>query len=540
MGRVWRAYDRTLDREVALKEVLVPFGMSERAKADMTTRMLREARLGARLRHPAIVRVHDVLTADDHPWIVMELIDGRSLEDLILSTGALAPERVAAIGLSLLGALRAAHRAGVIHRDVKPANVLVEDDDSVALTDFGIAYEMDQASMTATGTMIGSPQYMAPERVRGDAPGPASDLFSLGGTLYAAVEGRAPFERTGQLATLAAVLNDPPDAFDKAGPLRPILAGLLDKDPASRPSAEEVEDALRSVVEIAAAPTTGDLSGPPPAAPPVGEPPVETRPAEAPPVSEPPVAEPAVAESPAVPPDSVAVDTVSAPIAAAVPDVPPPLPSVTPKRGRRRILLLVAAAVAVVLVAVGGTFAYLQLSRKPFYNGIAAGRPLTKPSEGFVKVQTPDGTVELGEIATFGRAVAQIPVGWKLVGESRDDRWGPGLSPPDSLDVVLKLRAEEGPHLAVPIERLRIERKYAQANLAGYHEVVFKAVNEFSGDSAPAAQWSYTWDDNGVRRRVMALVRQRDQDLYIFSMANPASDDYGWFFIEILGHTTFG
>jgi WD40 repeat protein len=260
MGRVWRAHDRTLDREVALKEVLLPLGMAALAKSQLAERMLREARLGARLRHPAIVRVHDVLTADEHPWIVMELVEGRSLEDLIEAEGPLAPARVAAFGLSLLGALRAAHRSGVIHRDVKPANVIVEDDDAVVLTDFGIAYEMDQVSLTATGIMIGSPQFMAPERVRGESPGPASDLFSLGATLYAAVEGRAPFVRTGQLPTLAAVLSDPPDAFVHAGSLQPVLAGLLEKDPERRPTPEEAEEALRTVVALVDAPTTGDLS----------------------------------------------------------------------------------------------------------------------------------------------------------------------------------------------------------------------------------------------------------------------------------------
>ncbi|WP_163506614.1 serine/threonine-protein kinase [Fodinicola acaciae] len=258
MGRVWRAYDQLLGRQVALKELIRP-------AADLTERLLREARFGARLRHPGIVHVHDVVTDGDSQWIVMELIDGHSLEDLVLANGPLPPDRVAEIGLELLDALTVAHQHGVIHRDVKPANVLIDATGAVHLTDFGIAFELSQSPLTATGAVIGSPQYMAPERVRGETPTAASDLFSVGATLYAAVEGRPPFGRPGQVPTLAAVLSDPPDPVDRAGPLAPILAGLLEKEPTRRTDADTAKRQLANLSDTVIAPALSSASAPKPA-----------------------------------------------------------------------------------------------------------------------------------------------------------------------------------------------------------------------------------------------------------------------------------
>ncbi|WP_163506601.1 serine/threonine-protein kinase [Fodinicola acaciae] len=254
MGRVWRAHDLVLDRDVALKELLLPLTMSAAARQEMSERLLKEARIGARLRHPAIVRVYDVLTVESTPWLVMELITGRSLED-VLADGPLPPARVAEIGVALLGALSAAHAAGILHRDVKPANVIVDDTGQVSLTDFGIAYERGQMSLTASGVLLGSPPFLAPERLRGEAADVPSDLFSLGATLYAAVEGRGPFDREGPLPTMAAILNNPPDPPRQAGPLAPVLFGLLEKDQRSRLTAARAEQELLAIAEAPATAT---------------------------------------------------------------------------------------------------------------------------------------------------------------------------------------------------------------------------------------------------------------------------------------------
>ncbi|GAA1676382.1 hypothetical protein GCM10009765_27180 [Fodinicola feengrottensis] len=246
MGTVWRAHDDVLDREVALKEVHLPPGLSESERQDSFRRLLREARLGARLHHAGIVPVHDVLTADDRPWIVMDLLSGRSLEGVIKEDGPLPPDLVARIGLALLAALEVAHEAGILHRDVKPANVIVDSRGNPTLTDFGIAFEMNKSSTTATGHVIGSPAYIAPERVRGETAGPPSDLYSLGATLYTAVEGRPPYTRDGQLVTMAAAVTEDPDPMRLAGWLTPILLGLLDKDPRRRWNADRCRRAFES------------------------------------------------------------------------------------------------------------------------------------------------------------------------------------------------------------------------------------------------------------------------------------------------------
>jgi serine/threonine protein kinase len=201
MGTVWRARDETLDREVAVKEVVLPAGLSDDERDNRHRRTLREARASARLNHPGVVTVHDVVDEDDRPWIVMELVRARSLQDIVDEDGPLPPGRVATIGRQIAGALLAAHAIGILNRDVKPANVLVADGDRAVLTDFGIAQMAGDATLTGTGLIMGSPAYMSPERVNGDPAIPASDLWALGATLYAATEGRAPHHRSDAMAS---------------------------------------------------------------------------------------------------------------------------------------------------------------------------------------------------------------------------------------------------------------------------------------------------------------------------------------------------
>ncbi|WP_433179344.1 serine/threonine-protein kinase [Actinoallomurus sp. CA-150999] len=262
MGIVWRARDEYLERDVAVKEILLPGNLDDATRAGLLERFVREARAAAHLDHPAIISVYDVVTEDDLPWIVMRLVRGRSLDQLVREDGPLLPDRVAAIGLQMLDALDTAHAAGILHRDVTPRNVLVGDDDRIVLTDFGIAAMEGATALTQTGALIGSPGYIAPERLRGRPSGPESDLWSLGAVLYFAVEGE-PAYMAGEIpALIGMVLTEEPEPPAKAGPLAPILKGLLIKDPAARLSAENARRRLRAVTEASAAagPALGELT----------------------------------------------------------------------------------------------------------------------------------------------------------------------------------------------------------------------------------------------------------------------------------------
>lgn len=244
MGRVWRAHDEVLHRAVAVKELTAALYVTESDRAVLLARTHAEARAAARINHSAVVTVHDVLDHDNRPWIVMELVEGNSLADAVNEQGRIEPAEAARIGLWVLRALRAAHTAGVLHRDVKPGNVLLSSDRRVLLTDFGIAQVEGDTTITRTGEIVGSVDYLAPERVRGHDPGPASDLWALGATLYTAVEGRSPFRRTSPIGTMQAVVEEEPAEPVNSGALGPVLAALLRKDPAERPSAAQAEEML--------------------------------------------------------------------------------------------------------------------------------------------------------------------------------------------------------------------------------------------------------------------------------------------------------
>ncbi|WP_051724209.1 serine/threonine-protein kinase [Micromonospora chokoriensis] len=252
MGRVWRARDEMLHREVAVKEIVPPSWLAEHERAEVRLRTLREARAAARLNHPAVVRLYDVVAVDDSPWIVMEYVPSRTLQDVVDAEGPLAPARAARIGLAVLDALQAAHTAGVLHRDIKPQNVLVAHDGRVMLTDFGLAtFDGGDGTMTRPGMVLGSPQYVAPERAAEGVSTVAADLWSLGATLHAAVEGQSPYARSTAMATLSALAAGPPDPAPHAGALAPVLAGLLRRDPRDRLD----HDGARRLLQAAA---TGD------------------------------------------------------------------------------------------------------------------------------------------------------------------------------------------------------------------------------------------------------------------------------------------
>ncbi|MEU7224281.1 serine/threonine-protein kinase [Streptomyces chrestomyceticus] len=260
MGTVWRARDEVLGRTVAVKELRFPGGVEEDEKRRLITRTLREAKAIARIRNNGAVTVFDVVDEDDRPWIVMELVEGRSLAEVVRDDGPLTPRRAAEVGLAVLDVLNAAHREGILHRDVKPSNVLMSDDGRVVLTDFGIAQVEGDPSVTSTGMLVGAPSYISPERARGQKPGPPADLWSLGGLLYACVEGVPPYDKGSAIATLTAVMTEPLEPPKSAGVLEEVIYGLLVKDPAER-----LDDRAARALLLDAASAPEDTGPEPPA-----------------------------------------------------------------------------------------------------------------------------------------------------------------------------------------------------------------------------------------------------------------------------------
>lgn len=270
MGVVWRAVDGVLHREVAVKVLRVLSDASPQELEKLRTRMRREARAAARIQHTGVITVHDVAEEDGRPAVVMELVDGPSLADVVAERGPLDPRKAASIGAHLLDALDAAHQAGVVHRDVKPANILLGPHGRVVLTDFGIAGldapgDGADTSLTLTGHVVGSLDYLSPERAQGLEPGPAADIWSVGMTLYTAVEGRAPFHRGSAFATFTAIVNEPLPASRRAGPLAAVLETLTHKDPRRRPGAAQARDLLTAIANQPDASASSSVL--PPAAP---------------------------------------------------------------------------------------------------------------------------------------------------------------------------------------------------------------------------------------------------------------------------------
>jgi serine/threonine protein kinase len=249
MGVVWHAHDTVLGRAVAVKEVALPPTLPQSERRAAEARVMRGARAAARLNHPGAVTVYDVVHDQGHTFVVMELVQAPTLADLIQAEGPLPPGRVAEIGVQLAGVLEAAHRVGIVHRDVKPGNVMVPEDGGVKLADFGIASLQGDPQLTATGLVIGSPAYMAPEQASGQPSGPPADVWALGATLFSAVEGASPFDKGALVPTLAAVVNEDPRPTRRAGPLAPVIGALLAKDPDVRPSASTLREWLSALVD---------------------------------------------------------------------------------------------------------------------------------------------------------------------------------------------------------------------------------------------------------------------------------------------------
>ena len=501
MGRVWRAHDEVLHRSVAIKELTAALYVSDSEQATLLARTRAEARAAARINHSAVVTVHDVLEHDGRPWIVMELVEGRSLADAVKDEERVDPREAARIGLWVLRALRAAHTAGVLHRDVKPGNVLLGRDGRVLLTDFGIAQIDGDTAITRTGEVVGSVDYLAPERVRGHDPGPASDLWALGATLYTAVEGTSPFRRTSPLTTMQAVVEEEAGEPRHAGPLAPVIGALLRKDPATRPDAARTEQMLAEAAE-GRRPQAAQEYIPTRAVDAHVPLPYETRPEAAP----------------------------GYPQGGATAVVPQPYgPAAAP---RRRVRGRVIALVVVLAAIVGGGTAVLLQQGEERGGGTTAGPSPTVTSE--------PAPTETGKSESPG----SLPEGWVR----RTDPWGfsvvlPGDDwkrvvfdeetrqvdyTPDGGNHFLRIAADDSPDFDDPYAHLsdldqQIGRRLVDYQQQGLERGVYR--------DRESARLEYSWtalakdtEFPGPRRAVDQMYISRGGTEYALYMSGPAED----------------
>ncbi|MEV4656395.1 serine/threonine-protein kinase [Micromonospora sp. NPDC049301] len=477
MGRVWLARDEMLHRDVAVKEVVPPSWLAEAERVQLRLRTLREARTAARLNHPNVVRIYDVVHDRESPWIVMEYVPSRSLQEIIGDEGPLSPQRTARIGLAVLAALRAAHHAGVLHRDVKPHNVLVADDGRVVLTDFGLAtFDGGDGTTTGPGTVLGSPQFVAPERAREGMSNQRTDLWSLGATLYATVEGRSPYARSSAMATLSALATEPPDPMRRAGPLRPLLTGLLQRDPWRRLTAAEAEPLLRS-----AAADPGQRVEPPRSAA---------------------VAAVRSAGRAAVP---------APPVEWAAPpgDVAPPTDRPAARSRRRRLLAVGGAAVVTALLAAGGALALVNRNdgRTP-PSGAGGGDATPRPAAFVCSAPPPPTATPVPSVPPPADARYRLvqgwtwhddPAGFRIAAPVAWLRWTEGAATcfrePGGSRV---LSVEAGQARADPVAYWKAEeaRLTGGEALPGYRKVDISALDIFEG----GAIWECGWENAAGER----------------------------------------
>lgn len=536
MGRVWRAQDELLHRTVAVKELTAGLYVSADDRAVLHERTQKEARAAARISHPGVVTVHDVIEYDGRPWIVMQYVDGPSLADAARESGRdggrIEPREAAGIGLQILGALRAAHAAGVLHRDVKPGNVLLARDGQVLLTDFGIAAIEGDSTITRTGEIVGSIDYLAPERVRGSDPGPASDLWSLGATLYTAVQGKSPFRRNSPLSTMQAVVTDEPPTPDRAGPLTPVIAALLCKDPAARPDVAETERMLRAVLE--GRPTGAEAY-------------VPTR--NMPQDGGPTVAYPAAAGYPPgyqttpVPGAGQPGPQPSGPHTAPSGPYPPPSPA-SGKRSRSRWRTTVTAIAVAAVLGAGIGFAAMHFpgdGNDPGPGPTASGptaddttggdtagddtagddtktpSPTGDPSDGGA---VPDGYQEVDADEGFG---LWVPDGWTRQTDVNTIDFSP-----DGGNHVLRVSIDPEPDFATPEAHMRDLEK-GLAVLPDYQQLQLGPVDY--RDQKQVARWEFSWTQsakNGVPGPRHAVDQMYFDDEtgaeYAIFMSGPADD----------------
>ncbi|MGW0802920.1 protein kinase domain-containing protein [Nonomuraea sp. NPDC002799] len=584
MGIVWRAHDELLDRTVAVKEVRYAAALGEEVQL-LNRRTMREARAAARFEHPNVIVVHDVIEEDGRPWIVMQLVQSRSLGAVIKQDGPLPPMRVAEIGLAMLDALHRAHEAGVLHRDVKPENVLLADDGRVVLTDFGIATLETETQLTVTG-LAGTPAFIAPERLKGLPARRESDLWSLGATLYTAVEGRSPHERGMALATMHAVLTDEPDPPQHAGPLTEVINGLLVKEPVQRLSFEEAQRLLRrTIAQTAPQPTAQfpaaqQLDVPPatkprklphlrqappkPAQKPVQKPAQNPAPWEAPAeddlATDPNMARPGVARPSVAPAPALGLPETGARLTPATGGAMPAAES-TMEAGRpdsRRAGPVIAAALAVVLVA--GLGGWLGLSSVPEDDPTPDPRtsqatvatpgstgPTTSPSQEAPPSPsaTPSDTPSASASPSAApKEKAALPAGWKMY---KDKKMGFSIGLPKGWDVWDRggmqvkfkgpgaasnayLMIEEAPKPGKdPYKDWKKQEPYLKNNFGGYKKIDIKKTDF----QKAAADWDFTWNtDTGktrVRNRGFITANGRAYAIYWHTLNSHWKKDYDFF-----------
>ncbi|MFF5572614.1 serine/threonine-protein kinase [Streptomyces luteogriseus] len=539
MGRVWRAHDEVLHRSVAIKELTAALYVSESEQAILLARTRAEARAAARINHSAVVTVHDVLEHDGRPWIVMELVEGRSLADAVKEEGRVEPREAARIGLWVLRALRAAHTAGVLHRDIKPGNVLLGRDGRVLLTDFGIAQIEGDTTITRTGEVVGSVDYLAPERVRGNDPGPSSDLWALGATLYTAVEGRSPFRRTTPLTTMQAVVEEEAAELRHAGPLTPVIISLLRKDPGTRPDVSEAEQMLAEAAEGrrpngaqayvptqygGATPYRDSHSGTGTAATGTsgtgtsGTGPMGTGSGSHPGAPLPPMAgTPATGTSPAgtapygpTGPTTIGPTTIG-------PTGTGPQPTGTGRRRRLRTLALVVALAAIIG---GATAVLLQQWHQNRQGGSGSSVSTTQGPGGSV----PASWTRYDDPVGFS---LYLPKGWKRTpfgpqGELKQIDYSP-----DGGRHFVRIAVDTSPDFADPYaHQLDLEQQLRR--LVDYKRVTLER-NVYR--DREGARWEYTWTAQpkdirfpGPRRAVEETYVARDGTEYALYMSAPAAD----------------
>ena len=539
MGAVWRARDELLNRDVAVKEIIWPPELDEAEQDTVRRRVVREAQMLARLRHPNVVGVYDIFDEDGRPVIVMELVPFPSLRDTVHDAGPLPPARVARIGLGVLTGLRAAHQAGVVHRDVKPANILLGPEDRIVLTDFGIAKADDSPALTTSGILIGSPSYLAPERARGGPGDAAADLWGLGASLYWAVEGRPPFDRPGVLASLTAVVSEEPEPPLHAGPLAPAIDGLLRKDPGTRLDAADAERMLHDILDQDTAVRTAPMIGPTVAFGPAADigpaPASELAPSapEADTESFPPVAAAQAPAAAAVPDVAGSPDRAAAPVTHG----PPP----ARRRGPRRARGLWAALIAVVAIAAITTAVTWDASG----TGHPAARPSpTKSARSSVPASAPGSAASTPPSATSapasspgagGGAASAVPSGYYRFTNSTGFSIGvPAgwqiqhvghyvyIRDPANGGIFLLIDQSDQPK-SDPLADWREQAAARQSSYPGYRLIRLAAVSYPQAEKA--ADWQFTYDRDGVEVEVLNRnVLANAQHAYALYWSTSVSD----------------